>query len=549
MSWTQAGWRSRASVSRSRLRLGAEIPLDHTAFDHLGPKPAAAVRHRPAARPTRRARSRAPGGGRSTPAPASPAAHRARRRSPPTMARRRRPRGSRWPPIARQAAWPAAPRRSGAPGVLGQHAAHVAGAAHQLMGLRELDHVIGRQQLDVRVEVAGALRGTQAVRRERAADPCSSAPIVHPSAGCRHLDPEARAGALDAFHAHGPPWASARCRTIARPSPLPPRGSCPSRLPCAAAVDLVEALEDACLVSGRDADAVVGDGEPDAARRAVPADAHLAAAGGCTSRALWARLSRAWPRRDGSARGAQCLADRPASAAARPRCGAAPPPADRSATSATSVPGSHGLEVQLRLARLDHGQVQQLVDQLRQVIDLALDLVREVARGLRIVDRATGQRLGQQLDRGERRSQLVADVGDEVPPYPLDPTQRGHVGQGASPGRHCRSGTASTANLRVPSGPAPPRRCRARPLAAASRATHRARPIRRPRSGSCRQRSALRSARPPPRPRRARCAAAGRSTRIRRRRRRGERAGPRRRRPRAHGVVTTRDASVAGANA
>jgi hypothetical protein len=48
------------------------------------------------------------------------------------------------------------------------------------------------------------------------------------------------------------------------------------------------------------------------------------------------------------------------------------------------------------------------------VVDLPLDLDRELTAGLRFRDRSIGQRLGQQLDRGQRRAQLVADVGDKI---------------------------------------------------------------------------------------------------------------------------------------
>ena len=38
-----------------------------------------------------------------------------------------------------------------------------------------------------------------------------------------------------------------------------------------------------------------------------------------------------------------------------------------------------------------------------------------------------GERLGQQLERADRRLQLVADVGDEVAPHALDPVELGDV--------------------------------------------------------------------------------------------------------------------------
>ena len=44
--------------------------------------------------------------------------------------------------------------------------------------------------------------------------------------------------------------------------------------------------------------------------------------------------------------------------------------------------------VELDLAGFDHRQLEQLVDELRQVIDLALDLAREVPGRDEVVDRA-----------------------------------------------------------------------------------------------------------------------------------------------------------------
>ena len=56
--------------------------------------------------------------------------------------------------------------------------------------------------------------------------------------------------------------------------------------------------------------------------------------------------------------------------------------------------GVDRLQGQACLARLDHGELQQLVHQLREVIGLALDLGGEVTRRRRILHRSGGERLG-----------------------------------------------------------------------------------------------------------------------------------------------------------
>ena len=94
--------------------------------------------------------------------------------------------------------------------------------------------------------------------------------------------------------------------------------------------------------------------------------------------------------------------------------------------------GDHGLGIECldrqdRGPGLDHRKVEQLVDELGQVVDLTLDLRREVPRRFGVVDGPGRQRLGQQLDRGEWRAQLVADVGHEVAPHALHPPKRRDV--------------------------------------------------------------------------------------------------------------------------
>ena len=165
--------------------------------------------------------------------------------------------------------------------------------------------------------------------------------------------------------------------------------------------------------------------------------------------ALCARLRSAWPRRAGSAaarttspgweRGGH------GSRAARRR-------ADALDAGRDDLVWIERVNGQLRLAGLDHRQVEQLVDELGEVIDLALDLHREVAHRGGVVDRARGQRLGQQLDRGQRRAELVADVRHEVAAHALDAPQRGDVVEREDQPPDA-SGTASTANCRSPRWP------------------------------------------------------------------------------------------------
>ena len=72
------------------------------------------------------------------------------------------------------------------------------------------------------------------------------------------------------------------------------------------------------------------------------------------------------------------------------------------------------------LARLDTRELKQLLHHLHDAVHLAVGAAQEVLRRLRIVRsrRSAASRHG--LDRGERRAQLVRDVGDEVAPHLLD---------------------------------------------------------------------------------------------------------------------------------
>ena len=177
------------------------------------------------------------------------------------------------------------------------------------------------------------------------------------------------------------------CRTIARPSPALPPSSSRLALAGARSVDLVEALEDPLLVRLRHADAVVGDREPDPIVERLPADPHLAAGMAVLHRVVGQVEERlAEPAGIGQARGSPVLGARQAAARGTSRRSATGPM--RATHVGHDLLGVERLERQLRLARLDHRQVEQLVDELGEVVGLALDLGREVAHGRGVVDRA-----------------------------------------------------------------------------------------------------------------------------------------------------------------
>ena len=85
-----------------------------------------------------------------------------------------------------------------------------------------------------------------------------------------------------------PPWASAIWRTIVSPSPLRPSPA------AAAGVAAPEALEDAVLVLGGDARALVLDRQPDPRALAAGRAPGRAVPGGARRTALASRLARAW---------------------------------------------------------------------------------------------------------------------------------------------------------------------------------------------------------------------------------------------------------------
>jgi hypothetical protein len=146
-------------------------------------------------------------------------------------------------------------------------------------------------------------------------------------------------------------------------------------------IDLVEPFEDPCLVSGRDACAVVGDEEPNRAREHLPADPDRASGVAVLHRVVREveqRLSESpGISHDACRRTDRVLDDRDL-AANRDR----PDPLD-------AVVGrrlrAHRLERELRLAGLDPREVEKLIHELREVIHLAFDLRGEVPRGRRVV--------------------------------------------------------------------------------------------------------------------------------------------------------------------
>src|SRR5262249_1884442 len=84
-----------------------------------------------------------------------------------------------------------------------------------------------------------------------------------------------------------------------------------------------------------------------------------------------------------------------------------------------------------RFAALQAGQLQQLGHQTAEPVRLMPNAHREASSGLRIrsglvLDRV-GKRLGEKLERADRRLELVTDVRNEVAAYPVDPVRLGHV--------------------------------------------------------------------------------------------------------------------------
>src|SRR5262249_59326508 len=76
----------------------------------------------------------------------------------------------------------------------------------------------------------------------------------------------------------------------------------------------------------------------------------------------------------------------------------------------------HRLRVKLKLARLNLGEVEHLVDEAEQVGTSAMDALKWLLRLLCAEARRVGdQHVGQPDDGIERRAQLVADARDKPP--------------------------------------------------------------------------------------------------------------------------------------
>lgn len=210
----------------------------------------------------------------------------------------------------------------------------------------------------------------------------------------------------------------------------------------AGGVDAVEALEDALLVLVGDADALVGDGDldevpagrghpphrdadPGAGRGVVDGVLHEVAQGG-------GELAPVAPHGQAAA-GTGRLPVRAVGAAVGhghvrghgDLLGGGLVPAAVDGLGDQLVHGNR-FGVLQRVVVLHPGEVDQLLHQVRQPGRLHLHPAGEALHGLRVV-RGPHDRLGQQGQRTDGRLQLVAHIGDEVPPDGLDPPGLGEV--------------------------------------------------------------------------------------------------------------------------
>ena len=80
-------------------------------------------------------------------------------------------------------------------------------------------------------------------------------------------------------------------------------------------------------------------------------------------------------------------------------------------------------------AHLDARQGQEIVDQALHALRLALHDVEEALPGLGIVARGALQGLDEAEDRGQRRAQFMARIGDEIGPHGLQPPGRGEIAE------------------------------------------------------------------------------------------------------------------------
>ena len=78
---------------------------------------------------------------------------------------------------------------------------------------------------------------------------------------------------------------------------------------------------------------------------------------------------------------------------------------------------------------LDARERQQIVDQPRHARRLRLHDGEKALARRRIVARRSLQRLDEAGERGERRAQLVARIGDEIGAHLLDPPQRREIAE------------------------------------------------------------------------------------------------------------------------
>ena len=106
-------------------------------------------------------------------------------------------------------------------------------------------------------------------------------------------------------------------------------------------------------------------------------------------------------------------------------------------TSVTISPTSVGGELDLQVAGVEPGDAEQPVDDRRQPLGLGGDVAEErVALLLAEEHVVAEQRLGEAVDRGQRRAQLVGDVRDELRLHLLDDALGGDVAEGEDAAGH-----------------------------------------------------------------------------------------------------------------
>ena len=265
-----------------------------------------------------------------------------------------------------------------------------------------------------------------------------------------------------------PPW---RLHDVARDREAEARAAAPD----ARAVRLVEALEDARPVRPGDADAVVLDRRPPPCRRSRATATRTSPPSGLNLTALWTRLTNTWPRRASSPRtcgrsGSTSTHERDAPGARRTAAGA--PTDDVGERAEVDVV----LEAQLGLPPSIRARSSSSLTICDEVAGLHLDLGDPllIRAGTSARLGVTGERLGEEAHRRERRPQLVAEVVDELGPDLLQAPQLRDV---------LEDDTKSAGGVAVRADDHEPRRspCPTRASAASSRRLER-RPAR-PRAG------------------------------------------------------------------